>query len=121
MFTSIDSLPAGILGVEARGRVSRDDRHAVLAPQIETALRKGKGKVKLLYVAGTDFAGYDEGAPFDEAVFGTRHFNAFERIAFVSDDGRHARAVEALDGLMPAMLRRFDRRELDAAKAWLTE
>jgi hypothetical protein len=119
MFTPIDSLPAGILGVEARGRVSRDDRHAVLAPQIETALRKGK--VKLLYVAGADFAGYDEGAPFDDAVFGSRHFNAFERIAFVSDDGRHARAVEALDGLMPARLRRFDRREIDAAKAWLAE
>ena len=119
MFTPIDSLPAGILGVEARGRVSSDDRHAVLAPQIETALRKGR--VKLLYVAGADFAGYDEGAPFDDAVFGSRHFNAFERIAFVSDDGRHARAVEALDGLMPVRLRRFDRREIDAAKAWLTE
>lgn len=119
MFTPIDSLPADVLGVEARGLVSRDDRRSVLAPRIESARRKGK--IKLLYVAAADFAGYDEDAPFDDAVFGTRHFNAFERIAFVSDDGRHARAVEALDGLMPTRLRRFDRREIDAAKAWLTE
>jgi hypothetical protein len=120
MFTPIDSLPAGILGVEARGRVSRDDRRAILVPYIETARRHGR-KVKLLYVTGPDFAGYDGGTPLDDAVFGTEHFTAFERIAFVSDDGRYARAVEALDGLMPARLRRFDRCEVDAAKAWLSE
>jgi hypothetical protein len=120
MFTPINSLPAGILGIEARGRVSRDDRRAILVPHIETARRHGR-KVKLLYVTGPDFVGYEEGMPFDDAVFGTEHFTAFERIAFVTDDSRHARAVEALDGLMPARLRRFDRREVDAAKAWLLE
>jgi hypothetical protein len=120
MFTSIDSLPVGILGVEAHGRISRDDRRAILAPQIETARMNGR-KVKLLYVTGTDFAGYDEGRPFDDAVFGTRHFTAFERIAFVSDEDRFVRAVEALDGLMPARLRHFGRRDVDAAKAWLVE
>jgi hypothetical protein len=118
MFTQIDQLPAGILGVEAHGRITRDDRGDMLAPRIDRARKLG-GKVRLLYVTGADFAGYDEGEVFDDAVFGTRHFTAFERIAFVGDEDRYSRAVEALNGLMPAMVRRFSRREVDAAKAWL--
>ena len=118
MFTTIDRLPAGILGFEAHGRITRDDRSAILIPGIDAARSHG-GKVKLLYVTSPDFAGYDEGALFDDAIFGTRHFTAFERIAFVGEDGPYARAVDALDGLMPAALRRFQRRDIDQAKAWL--
>ena len=79
------------------------------------------GKVKLLYVAGADFAGYRDGTPFDDAVFGSRHFTDFQKIAFVSDAGPYPRAVHALDGLMPAELRVFARQELQAAKEWLAE
>ena len=39
--------------------------------------------------------------------------------AFVGDDGPYARAIDALDGLMPAALRRFAQGDLDRAKAWL--
>ena len=120
MFTPIDRLPLGVLGVEAHGRITRKDRSGVLSPRIDSARKLGS-KVKLLYVTGADFVGYDEGGVFDDAVFGTRHFTDFDRIAFVSDEGPHARAVEELDGLMPATIRRFGRRDVDAAKAWLAE
>ncbi len=120
MFTRIDGMPAGAIGFEASGIVTPSDRNRVLGPTIDTMLAES-GKVRLLYLAGADFAGYGEGAPFDDMVFGSRHFTDFKKIAFVSDAGPYPRAVNALNGLMPAELRVFPRRELEAAKEWLAE
>jgi hypothetical protein len=118
MFTAIDNLPSGSVGFEAHGRVTDDDRRSVLEPTLEWAIEAG-GKVRLLYVAGDDFAGYERGDLYDEAVFGTRRFTAFDRIAFVADDGPYARSVAALDGLMPVDLRVFATADVRAAKEWL--
>jgi hypothetical protein len=118
MFTPIDRLPGGVVGLEAHGQITLADRRSILAPTIDAARRSG-GKVKLLYVTRADFVGYDQGALLDDIVFGTRRFTDFERIAFVGVEGPYARAIDALDGLMPATLRRFDRCDIDRAKAWL--
>ena len=75
--------------------------------------------MRLLYVAGADFAGYDRGGLYDDAVFGTRHFTHFDRIAFVANDGPYMRAVLAMNGLMPARLRVFGLSEIAAAEEWL--
>ena len=68
-----------------------------------------------------DFAGYDRGGLYDDAVFGTRHFNHFDRIAFVADDGPYIRAVLALNGLMPARLKVFQPSDIAAAREWLKD
>ena len=119
MFMRIENLPRGTIGVEASGRVTRSDQKSVLEPTISSA-REG-GRVRLLYVAGPPFDGYDGGAAFDEIVFGTRHFADFAKIAFVAEDGPYDRAVHALEGLMPAALKVFPAGEIEAAKAWLGE
>jgi SpoIIAA-like len=120
MFTPIENLPAGAIGFVANGHVTQDDRSTVLEPTIEWALEIG-GRVRLLYVTGSDFAGYEPGGFFDDAVFGTRHFTDFDRIAFVADDGPFNRAVLAMEGLMPARLRVFPANAVNVAKAWLAE
>jgi hypothetical protein len=118
MFVKIEGLPPGAIGVAATGRVTGDDRKDVLEPEI-AHLAEARGKVRLLYVAGPDFAGYERGGLYDEAVFGTRHFTTFEKIAFVADEGPYRRAARAIKGLMPAELRVFKVGEIDSAKAWL--
>jgi hypothetical protein len=118
MFTPIDALPSDVIGLEAHGRVASAETLKVLLPRIDSAGRSG-AKVRLLYVAGPDFDGYADGAFLDDAVFGTRHFNSFERIAFVGE-GPHARAVEALNGLMPTALRRFASGDIEKAKRWIS-
>ncbi len=118
MFTLIENLPEGAIGFLASGRVSREDRATVLEPTIETAI-EGGGHVKLLYVVGSDFAGYDPNGLLDDSIFGTRHFRDFERIAFLAADGPYRRAAGAMDGLMPASLKVFPVHEIEAAKAWL--
>jgi hypothetical protein len=119
MFTLIENMPRGAVGFEAHGRVTDRDRRTVLEPKLEGAL-ESSGKVRLLYVAAADFAGYDRGGLYDEAVFGSRHFADFDRIAFVADDGPYARSVIALDGLMPATLKVFRTNEIGSAKEWLS-
>ena len=118
MFTPIEDLPPGAIGFVATGRITAEDRRNVLEPTIDWALEVS-GRVRLLYVAGQDFAGYDRGGLYDDAVFGTRHFTDFDRIAFVAEDGPYARSVRALGGLMPASLRVFRASEVESAKAWL--
>lgn len=118
MFTPIDNLPTGAVGFVAHGRVTDAECESILEPTLEWAIEAG-GKVRLLYVAAEDFDGYDQGRLYDEAVFGTRHFADFERIAFVADDGPYARSVAALEGLMPTTLRIFGSREIGEARAWL--
>ena len=120
MFTRIENLPAGAIGFEAVGRITEEDRVEVLEPTIEAILDDGR-PVRLLYLAGPRFAGYDPNALFDDAVFGTRHFTDFEKIAFLAEDGPYRRAVFALEGLMPAELRLFPTDAVEQAKAWLAE
>jgi hypothetical protein len=120
MFTPIEGLPDGAIGFLASGRITFSDRHEVLEPTIDLALL-ARGKVKLLYCTAPDFAGYDGGTMLDDAVFGTRHFTDFRKIAFVAEEGPYDRAVHALDGLMPADLRVFRTGQIDAAKEWLAD
>jgi hypothetical protein len=119
MLTPITEMPDGAIGFAASGRVTSDDRRTILEPTIAMTLARGD-KVKLLYVAGPEFAGYDAELPWDDAVFGTRHFMDFERIAFVADgESPYRRAVAELEGFLPAALRVFATRDLAKAKAWI--
>jgi hypothetical protein len=120
MFATIENLPAGAIGFEAIGRITEEDRAEVLEPTIEAMLEDGR-PLRLLYLAGQRFDGYDSNALFDDAVFGTRHFTDFTKIAFLAEEGPYRRAVGALEGLMPADLRLFPVGAVDAAKAWLAE
>lgn len=120
MFTPIGDLPTDVIGVLATGRITREDRKIVLEPTIGTALKQ-RDRVRLLYVVGSDFAGYEPSALLDDSVFGTRHFLDFERIAFLAEDGPYRRAVGAMEGLMPASLKVMPVESMDSAKAWLAD
>jgi hypothetical protein len=120
MLTQLIDLPDGALGFSASGRVSAEDERTVLAPALDRALQDNK-KLRLMYVAGPEFDGYEWGQIWDDAVFGSRHFGDFEKVAFVSDQAAYRRAVATLEGLMPTALKVFRTRDLTAAKAWLAK
>lgn len=120
MLTALDNMPAGAIGFRASGQVSAEEGRKVLSPAIEAARSRGS-KLRFLYFADEAFAGYESGRIWDDAVFGSRHFADFEKIAFVSDKDAYRRAVATLDGLMPAALKVFRAREIEKAKAWLAK
>ncbi len=118
MLKRIDGLPTGAIGFVAHGQVKRNDSRRVVDESIASADSHSQ-RLRVLYVAGEDFDGYDLGSVYDDAVFGTRHFTRFERIAFVADESRYTRSVAALDGLMPAKVKVFPRHQINDARAWL--
>ncbi|MCP4381557.1 MAG: STAS/SEC14 domain-containing protein [Hyphomicrobiales bacterium] len=118
MFTPIEDLPNDVIGFLATGRITREDRKTVLEPIIGKALKQ-RDQLRLLYVVGSDFAGYEPSALLDDSVFGTRHFSDFERIAFLAEDGPYRRAADAMDGLIPASLKVMPVGSIERAKAWL--
>jgi hypothetical protein len=120
MLKPMIDLPEGVIGFSAEGTVTDADYKNVFIPSVEDALKPG-GKVRLLYVLGPDFRTYAPGAMWDDTLFGARHYFDFERIACVTDHAIIAAMVRSFGILMPAAVRVFAVKELQAAKAWLAE
>ena len=57
MLKLMEGLPPDILGVEATGKVTHEDYRNVLIPAAEAKMNHGP--VKMLYVAGSEFSGYE--------------------------------------------------------------
>lgn len=120
MITEIKDLPKGVVGFSAEGRVVDADYRDVLIPAVETALKAG-GKLHLLYLLGPKFEGYAPSAMLDDGLFGARHFFDFAKIACVTDNETYGTLVRSFGFLMPAAVRVFAVKDLNAAKTWLAE
>ncbi len=121
MLTVISDLPDGIVGVEAEGKVTAGDYERVLVPAVDAAREATPGgKVRMLYVLGTDFPDYSTGAAWEDAKLGLSQTRAWERIAIVSDADWLRRAMHGLGWMMPGEVRVFGMGERDAARAWVT-
>ena len=68
MFKLIEDLPPDVLAIEATGKVTHEDYQNFLIPKAEAMM--AKGPVKLLYVAGEGFDGYELEALWDDSAFG---------------------------------------------------
>jgi hypothetical protein len=121
MLTLIEDLPEGVVGVEARGKVTSEDYEQVLAPAVEAArANSGGGRVRLLYVLGHEFPDYTAGAAWEDTKLGLGHLGSWERIAIVSDADWLRRAVGGLGWLMPGEVKIFGLEQLDSAREWVT-
>jgi SpoIIAA-like len=120
MLKPISDLPKGVIGFSAEGTVTDADYKNVLIPSVEDALKSG-GKIRFLYVLGPDFRNYAPGAMWDDTLFGARHYFDFDRIACVTDHEVYAAMIRSFGVLMPAAVRVFAVKELEAAKTWLAE
>lgn len=120
MLVPVKDPPSGVIGFSAEGTVTAEDYESVLVPTVEEAL-KGGGKIRFLYFLGPEFKSYAPGAMWDDTLFGARHYFDFEKIACVTDHDVVAAMVRSFSVLMPAAVRVFAVKKLDAAKAWLAE
>lgn len=119
MIELIEGLGPGVVGARAVGEVSADDYESTLIPAVDAALSVSD-KIRMLYVLGADFEGYEAEAALDDARMGLHHWSDFERIAVVTDHGSYRTAIKGFGFLMPGEVRVYAVDELDAAKDWLT-
>ena len=84
MIRVIEGLPDAVLGFEASGRLTAHDYADVLAPAPDAAAAGG-GRIRVLLDFSGEFHGMDTGAVRQDVRMGVRDWNAWERIALVTD------------------------------------
>ena len=120
MFKLISDLPDNVVGIEASGEVDDDDYEDVLGPAIDDALGR-HDKIRLLYVLGSEFTGYDHEAMWEDTKLGFKTFNSYERMAIVTDATWVRRSIKAFAWVMPGEVKVFHIDALADARTWITE
>jgi hypothetical protein len=120
MIDMIEGLPEQVLGFKAVGTVTGEDYENTIIPAV-LAMAERLHHVRLLYVLGDEFDGFDAKAMLDDAMLGVSRYTAWERVAVVTDVAWLRMSVQAMHFVMPGHFRLFHVSDLDAAKAWLSE
>jgi hypothetical protein len=119
MFKLIVGLPQNVLAIEASGQVTHEDYCDTLIPKAKAMI--AKGPVKMLYVIGSEFTGFELEALWDDSKFGLTHWHDFSQIAVVADQSWLRAAVSMFTPFFRGEVRIFHVSELAAAKAWIAD
>ena len=79
----------------------------------------GTQKIKILYRIGPEFESFTAGALWSDTRLGTANLTRFSKVALVTDIPWMRGAVRVFAPIVPAEVRVFGDKELDAAKAWI--
>lgn len=120
MIEVIEGLPDNVLGFKAVGEVTGEDYAQTLIPAV-LAMSERLHQVRLLYVLGVEFTGFDAKAMLEDALLGVSRYTAWDRVAVVTDEAWLRLGVKALHLIMPRHFRLYGNAELEQAKAWLAE
>jgi hypothetical protein len=93
-------MPARVLGLEAVADVEKDDYKNVIVPAVNAAIAE-HGKVRRVYVLGSEFDDYEGEAAWAELKLGLRHPASFERMAIVTDARWAGPAIKLFGVLWP--------------------
>jgi hypothetical protein len=110
-------MPAGVVGIRATGEVTADDYRRVLIPALDAAAADG-GKIRLVYELGEAFGGFAAGGMWQDLRLGLSHFDAFERIALLTDKQWLHDGARLFSALMPGAVRVYGLDQRDAAVGW---
>lgn len=119
MFQFIEGLPKDVLAIKAVGKVTHKDYKNTLVPRAEAML--GKGPIKMLYVIGNEFTGFEAGALWDDSVFVLEHWHDFSHIAVVTDHAWLRIMVSTFKPFFHGDVRVFQVAEFPTAKRWITD
>jgi hypothetical protein len=108
-----------VIGLEATGKVTREDYEATVLPQIQQKQREFD-KIRLMYVLGNEFEGYSAGAVWEDASLAFKKPGSWERIAVVSDSEWLRRAMALFSWMVPGEVKLFSVSETSDAKEWVT-
>ena len=120
MLRRMPDMPLGTVGFEAVSEVEDDDWEQSVEPVLRQEMAEGR-QVRLLYLLGAEARGVERDAMSADTGFRARHATSFERVAVVSDEDWMRPALRALSFLLPGKAKGFRVRDLESAKAWLTE
>ena len=118
MIEILEDFPDDIVGFAAKGQVTRRDYEQVLIPKVEAALQRHH-KLRLYYELGSQFAGIDAGAAWEDAKIGVEHLTRWERVAVVTDVDWMKHTINAFRFVMPGQRRVFPTAQTAEARTWI--
>ncbi len=120
MIERMDDVPAGVIGLRATGKLSKDDYVSVLEPALKEATDSGEARV--LFVL-PDFDGLEPGAWIEDVKTGLKveitNRSAWKKLAFVSGVDWVSKSTRLFTWAMPGELKVFEMDELDKAREWI--
>lgn len=120
MIEIMKGLPADVLGIDARGTVTKDDYEKVILPATERLIREF-GKINVIYRAGNEFKEFTAGAMWDDFKLGISHPLSWKKVAVVSNLDWLRKATNFFKHLMPAEVKFFSDDQLPDAVRWVTD
>ena len=121
MIERIEEMPAGTIGFRASGKLSRDDYVGALEPAMRDAV--DAGEVRMLFVIGPGFEGFEPRALAEDAKFGFgfgfTHPSAWKRTAVVTDVDWIRHAMHMFGWMSPGEVAVYDLEREDEARAWI--
>jgi hypothetical protein len=120
MIERIDDMPAGTIGFEANGKLTREDYRKILEPVLRKAAESGE--IRMLFKL-TTFEGLEPAAWFDDVKtglgLGIGHHSAWRRSAIVTDVDWVGRAFQLFSWITPGEVKIFGLDQLEEAKRWV--
>ncbi|MFH0958919.1 MAG: STAS/SEC14 domain-containing protein [Pseudomonadota bacterium] len=107
-----------ILGVRLTGKATDDDYKKVFMPTLENLIKE-HGKVRCVYFMDEGFQGWEVGAMWDDAKFGMKHRNDFEKIAVVGGPKWAEWSTKIASHLVTAEIKTYPADRLDDAWSWV--
>lgn len=118
MLERLQDLPAGVDGLKAVGKVSKEDYERVLEPLLADARREGR-RIRLLYQLGPEFEGLTPGAAWEDFRLGIGSLRLLDGLAVVTDTGWIREATRLIGFVMPCPVRVFPNAQLAESVEWL--
>jgi hypothetical protein len=120
MIERIDDVPAGVIGLRASGKLTKEEYESVLEPALREATESGGARV--LFVL-PDFDGLDPGAWIEDVKTGLKveieNRSAWKKLAFVSGVDWVSKSMRLFAWAMPGELKVYDLDQLDEANSWV--
>jgi phosphoserine phosphatase len=118
MIESIEGFPDNVVALIAKGQVTKEDYEQILIPEVEAVLKRHE-KIRLYYELGSQFAGIDLSAAWEDLKVGVEHLTRWERMAVVTDVDWIRHILNAFRFLMPGQLRVFATANASDARTWI--
>jgi hypothetical protein len=112
----IDDLPAGVIGMRAKGQFTIEDFEQTVLSAVDR-VQQAHGQLRLVLDLGPDFEGFGEGA-WGELTREIRTIR-FHRGAVVTDNAFVRRSLNIIKWTLRGQVRTFRNRELADAIAWV--
>ena len=120
MIERMDDVPAGVIGLRASGKLTREDYKDVLEPALKEAVDSGEARV--LFVL-PDFDGLAHEAWMEDVKTGLgvelKNRSAWKRFAVVTGVDWIAKSMRLFAWMIPGEVKVFEMDELDVAKSWV--